>query len=495
MRSLYVPRVSRSRTLHSSQVNAQTAERPTDKGIATNIATQSPRSQLGRFTILRQLGAGGMGTVFAAYDEQLDRKVALKLLHNHDDRDQTQRERVLREAKALARVKHPRVVAIYDVGTTSGQLYLAMEFIDGVTLRTWQQERSRSWREILLMYIQAGEGLCAAHEAGVIHRDFKPDNVLVGKDGLPRVLDFGVARFGWQSAVESYPDGDAPCDGTLFTYKGIHSGTPGYMSPEQYGDEPVSASSDQFSFCSALYEALCGYLPFAGTTAAEQAVSVRGSMRPAPLRAEFPEEVLRILARGLSVDPRARFSSMMELLSALSIEQGQTPAGSATSRRRLIWLLTGCTILALLVVEYLSAHRVRMYREAAGVSITLVSLTLIAGHIHKRALSTNLFHRWIYTHLLSAFCQNLLFRLSMIALAPLPFRSIFTIEMVIWTGATALMASQPARSLYWVPAVPILASVICLTFPNLPRGVLLLTYPLIVGCILWGWNREAKSRR
>ena len=123
MRSLYVPRVSRSRTLHSSQVNAQTAERPTDKGIATNIAKQSPRSQLGRFTILRQLGSGGMGTVFAAYDEQLDRKVALKLLHNHDDRDQTQRERVLREAKALARVKHPRVVAIYDVGTTSGQLY------------------------------------------------------------------------------------------------------------------------------------------------------------------------------------------------------------------------------------------------------------------------------------------------------------------------------------------------------------------------------------
>ena len=181
MRSLYVPRVSRSRTLHSSQVNTQTAERPNDNGIATNIATQSPRSQLGRFTILRQLGAGGMGTVFAAYDEQLDRKVALKLLHNHGDRDQTQRERVLREAKALARVKHPRVVAIYDVGTTSGQLYLAMEFIDGVTLRTWQQERPRGWREILLMYIQAGEGLRAAHEAGVIHRELHPRSNPTGK--------------------------------------------------------------------------------------------------------------------------------------------------------------------------------------------------------------------------------------------------------------------------------------------------------------------------
>ncbi len=314
---------------HHRQLSVQTADpvlsSEVEKGDGYGGLCVSAR--LGRFTIIRQLGVGGMGTVFAAYDEQLDRKVALKILHNPERGSQSHRDRTLREAKALARVRHPRVVSIYDVGTTNGQLYLAMEFVDGITLRAWLSAQTRSWSEILRIFIASGEGLQAAHEAGVIHRDFKPDNVLVGKDGLPLVLDFGVARLGRQGPSDSERIGEYPPDDSHFTYQGALSGTPGYMSPEQYGDEPVGSASDQFSFCAALYEALCGYLPFSGSTLQEHALSVRGPLRPPPVEAAFPPEVIRILSRGLSINPTDRFASMAELLQGAQRGTGADPRG------------------------------------------------------------------------------------------------------------------------------------------------------------------------
>ncbi len=145
--------------------------------------------------LLQQLGSGSMGTVLAAYDPELDRKVALKILHQHQTPDASSRKQAMREARALARVVHPRVVSVYDVGEAGERTYLAMEFVEGQTLRTWQTQGKHSWRAILHMYLQGGEGLQAAHQASVIYRDFKPDNVLVqARDGLPKVVDFGIAR-------------------------------------------------------------------------------------------------------------------------------------------------------------------------------------------------------------------------------------------------------------------------------------------------------------
>ena len=158
-------------------------------------------ARVGRYVVLRQLGEGGMGVVFAAYDEELDRKVAVKLLREAGPISVERKTRILREAQAMARVSHPNVVSVYEVGEVGGQVFIAMEFVDGSTLNDWQRGK-RSWEDVLAMYVAAGQGLAAAHRAGLIHRDFKPDNILIARDGRVRVLDFGLAR----SAADVSPD-------------------------------------------------------------------------------------------------------------------------------------------------------------------------------------------------------------------------------------------------------------------------------------------------
>ena len=208
---------------------------------------------IGRYTVLERVGAGGMGAVYAAYDPRLDRKVALKLLRTdvlqRGDPDEL-RARLGAEAQAMARLNHPHVVAVYDVGTFGDELFIAMEFVDGVTLRAWTRERPRTWREILDRFLLAGEGLLAAHRVGLVHRDFKPENVLVAADGGVRVSDFGLARSG-TSASASSPTSASPAGPTKSLV-----GTPAYMAPEQRAGLVVDARADQYSFCRALEEAL-----------------------------------------------------------------------------------------------------------------------------------------------------------------------------------------------------------------------------------------------
>src|SRR3954469_19947733 len=205
------------------------------------------------------LGRGGMGVVLSAYDPLLDRRVALKLLRPGafpGVSEQEGRARLQREAQAMARLAHPNVVAVHDVGTVGEQLFIAMEYVDGQTLTAWRSSAERDWRAIVLMYLGAGSGLQAAHAAGMVHRDFKPDNVLIGSDGRPRVGDFGLV------SVTRASEGAATTEAGT-TRHGAIMGTPGYMSPEQVRGEPSDAQSDQFSFCVALYEALYGQRPFA----------------------------------------------------------------------------------------------------------------------------------------------------------------------------------------------------------------------------------------
>ncbi len=289
-----------------------------------------------RFMVVDRLGAGAMGEVVSAYDPDLHRRVAIKVLRASEDgstgADST--ERMLREARAMAQLAHPNVITVFEVDKLDdGQLFIAMEYVDGGTLRGWaQRERPRTWPEVLAVYLQAGRGLAAAHSAGMIHRDFKPDNVLIGSDGRVRVTDFGLV--GVDSALDDIDATDEPglessgltstggssarravVDVTL-TRTGAIMGTPAYMSPEQ--GKNIDARSDQFSFCVALYEALHGERPFAGDNLADLRFNVmKGRIRERPRRSDVPAWLRAVVVRGLAVDPSERWASMPELLAML----------------------------------------------------------------------------------------------------------------------------------------------------------------------------------
>jgi tetratricopeptide (TPR) repeat protein len=280
--------------------------------------------RIGRFRVLEQLGRGGMGVVYAAYDPELDRKVALKLVRPELGRlgDGTAgHARLLREAQAMARLSHVNVITVHEVGTLDDRVYVAMELVDGESLRAWLDAEARRWQDALSVCVAAGAGLAAAHRAGLVHRDFKPDNVMIGRDGRVRVMDFGLARTLGEDD-EARPEGSiSSASGrdplaTPLTRTGAVMGTPAYMSPEQFLGRPTDARSDQFSFCVATWEALCGHRPFRGRDFGELAAAVAaGRIRDAPVR--VPRRVIGALRRGLQPEPALRWPDMDALLAAL----------------------------------------------------------------------------------------------------------------------------------------------------------------------------------
>ncbi len=288
-------------------------------------------AEVGRYRVLECIGFGGMGVVYSAYDPELDRRVALKVLRaSSGSVDETRRNaRLLREAKVMAKLSHPNVIVVHDVGSFEERVFLAMEFVDGTTLARWMRAKERRWKDVRDVFLAAGGGLAAAHEAGLVHRDFKPDNVLIGDDGRVRVTDFGLARFRDESIEQSVQEagllaggapgmagGLSPTLATL-TKTGVLVGTPAYMAPEQYSGGSVTGATDQFSFCVALYEALYGERPFPGRTLAELATNVcLGKRRPLG-DANVPSRIRDAILRGLSVDPEKRFPSMQALLAIL----------------------------------------------------------------------------------------------------------------------------------------------------------------------------------
>jgi serine/threonine protein kinase len=265
---------------------------------------------IGRFHVLGMLGRGGAGAVCAAHDPVLDRKVALKvLLPVFQGPDATHhRERLLREAQVMARVSHPNVVTVFEAGTTTdGCVFVMMELVDGGTLRTWLSERPRSWRDIVHMLRAAGAGLAAAHAAGIVHRDFKLDNILVGADGRPRVSDFGISHW---SATAARSTGMRRYNEVL--------GTVGYMALEQYEGGPTDTRTDVFGFCAATYRALYGHSPFPTDDQAETVKALRAhAVRPRPRMSPIPRSVHRVLVRGLDPDPDRR-PSLEEIRQALA---------------------------------------------------------------------------------------------------------------------------------------------------------------------------------
>lgn len=260
------------------------------------VGVRSEPFKLGRFTVLEPLGGGGMGTVVVAYDPDLDRKIALKILHTRGDRG---RSEVLREGRALARLRHPAVVTVHDVGVVDDQVFVAMEYVEGADLRSWLRT-PRSGEAILALLIGAGRGLAAAHDAGLVHFDIKPENLVVDAAGHARVIDFGLAR----SIDELAPAADSATGGpaSRTTSRG---GTPAYMAPERLAGARGDHRSDQYSYCVTCWEALFGQRP-------------RSASDPPPGKTGVHPRVVAALRRGLDPTPERRFPSMHALVDALA---------------------------------------------------------------------------------------------------------------------------------------------------------------------------------
>ncbi|WP_428263137.1 tetratricopeptide repeat protein [Haliangium sp.] len=343
---------------------------------ASRLATLPPGMRIGRYDIVGRIGAGGMGVVYHAHDPELEREVAIKLLHPGASGSERDRARLLREAQALAQLSHPNVIKIYDVGTFDSGVFLAMELAGGPTLKQWLRDAEPSHEQILAVFQAAGSGLAAAHRAGLVHRDVKPSNIVIGDDGRVRVLDFGLARApmspgcieddldqssdilsdGWGDDSWRTRSGDT-CGGeggdrprlldSQLTAFGDIVGTPAYMSPEQHMGDVVDARGDQFSFCVALYRALYGQRPFEGRTVpALRAAVLTGRLQSPPADTRVPGWVWAALERGLGFRPEDRYPTMDALLADLD-------RAPRTRRRRRLAIagaalaLTGAAVSAL----------------------------------------------------------------------------------------------------------------------------------------------------
>ena len=367
-------------------VVAETAQSLTAPEPAHPNGDGMPR--IGRYDLLGLLGAGAYGVVYRAFDPDLRRTVALKVLrpdeHSHDSE---RRARMAREAQAMAQLSHPNVVAVYDVGLHADTIYIVMEYVAGGTARDFVTARHRSATEVLDVYLQAGLGLAAAHEKGLVHRDFKPENVLVGVDGQVRVTDFGLARImGAGQGGAEFPGPEQAVE--LSATRGL-IGTPGYVAPEQYSGALADAQSDQFSFCVALFAALYGRHPFragAGVTLEELAVRVRsGAVLEIP-ESERIAGVHCLLLQGLLPDPRARQASMTALLSAL--QRASLPRVAA--RRGLVVALLFAGVLALgLLVWRVRTPSVVMLRPNRLTPSTVSAPSAVAGPSAAPVLSAS----------------------------------------------------------------------------------------------------------
>jgi serine/threonine protein kinase len=292
-----------------------------------------PTTLIDRYQIERRLGAGGMGVVYAARDIHLGRAVAVKVVGPRIDTGSGQ-GRLVREAQAMARLRHANLATVYDIGVSNDRLFVVMELIDGGTVADWLASEPRSWRAILAVYLQAARGLAAAHAAGFVHRDFKPENVLLDKDGVARVSDFGVAR------ILGDADRADPAEGMAATGSvtgiGVVVGTPGYIAPEILRHEPVDGRADQFSFCVAVYASVYGERPFEPLEGPSRIAETLGKLRP-PRDGIAPRWLQRIITRGLAADPRDRWPTMDALAAAIARRLG---------RRRRTLALTGVGVIA-----------------------------------------------------------------------------------------------------------------------------------------------------
>jgi Tol biopolymer transport system component/tRNA A-37 threonylcarbamoyl transferase component Bud32 len=310
-----------------------------------------PGTSLGPYEIADRIGVGGMGEVYKARDTRLDRPVAIKFLSPHLV-DESARRRFQQEAKMASALNHPHILTVHDTGELNGQQYLVTEFVDGGTLKDWARADRRSWRQVVDLLIGVGDGLAAAHAAGILHRDIKPSNILVAQTGYAKLADFGLAKLGEGVGAKTMTR-----TVTAHTRPGVIVGTIPYMSPEQALGQPLDARADIFSFGVVLYELLCGQRPFRGATDLEVLHAiVHGTTESLP--AAVPVELKLVVSKSLEKDPAERYQAMRELVVDLKriqrrtddrVETGLGYLGTVPARRRGRRIAMGAIASALLI--------------------------------------------------------------------------------------------------------------------------------------------------
>lgn len=464
-----------------------------EPGSALGGEERAEPTRVGRYLIIRSLGQGAMGIVYLAYDPQLDRKVALKMLRGDPAAAAQGRARVQREAQAMAQVSHPNIAHVYEVGEGAGQLYIVMEYVAGTSLATWQRMRGNGQalvEQILRIYLQAGEGLLAAHRAGLIHRDFKPDNVLVDDEGRARVVDFGLARaLNGQplplvaAAAPLLP----PSQRERLTQSGAILGTPGYMSPEQINGIEADARSDQFSFCAALYEALYRKLPFAGEDVGTYACEVLADRVQPPPASEVPLVVERAILRGLSGAPDARFPSMEELIAAL--RQGLHPdSESPATRRAGRWFGLVVGLYSVVVGAYSMRHVLRVNPNSLRSSLLTMLMFMLGFTGALIALRRVLLRRATYRQLAYfggvIICYLTAARGLGYALQ-VSQQHYFPLEMF---GLAALMAAEAKHGIPrfgWFGALMGASGILVALWPQLEHLLVNTVYPITVIALIY----------
>jgi len=456
-------------------------------------------ARIGRFAVLRQLGEGGMGVVYSAYDEELDRRVALKLLRPGRDNSERNQTRMQREARAMAKLSHPNVVQVYEVGRFEEQVFLAMEFVQGKTLAAWLKAATRTWQQILDVMVQAGQGLHAAHEAGVVHGDFKPDNILIDALDKARVVDFGLARHAEPAGASlrapqlageaalslsgapltpttpltpTAMSDSARSDSNAPRTSARIAGTPAYMAPEQHRHHPADQRSDQFSFCITLYSALYGRHPFAGGSLLELVINLTDGRIHPPSGHAVPAGVFAAISRGLSVDPEQRFPTMLDLIAELDRGSGRArdPEFDLSIARRQRMLLGGVVALAVLGVttaivlasetdDYLPSANTNV---AAGAVVNALVFTLI--WVFRSSLLKNTINRrvmaWIAVSSLALLAHR-----AIAAYNGVPVGATMVNDLII-LGSVAMMAAVSIeRWIAWAGVVLFCAAILTIALP------------------------------
>ncbi|MFZ6178638.1 protein kinase domain-containing protein [Nannocystis pusilla] len=477
-------------------------------------------ARIGKYAVLRQLGEGGMGVVYSAYDEELDRRVALKLIRPGRDNSPANQARMQREARAMARLSHPNVVQVYEVGRWEQQVYLAMEFVQGRTLGSWLKAQPRTWQQVLDVMVQAGRGLSAAHQADIVHGDFKPDNILIDEHEHARVMDFGLARAAPRSepglsasglrrdaaaadpgasgrasltggavgAVggepehrhTSEPDEGVPLPDPNRTHGGRVAGTPAYMAAEQHAGRQCDDRTDQFSYAVTLYTALYGHHPFAGGSLLELVINVSdGKIRPPPADSPVPAGVHAAIVRALDRDPEYRFASMAELLDALNRGSGRArdpefDLSVARPQRVMLSMIIPASILAITVVLIVYSPEGSLLPSAAsnaiaGAVINVVLFGLIFAF--RGSFFKNTINRRVMAWLVVSSLAMLVHRTAAVVLAT-PVATTMVNDLLM-LGAIATMAGIAIERWIWYAAGVMLAgALLCAAFPAVSSLIL-----------------------
>jgi eukaryotic-like serine/threonine-protein kinase len=397
------------------------------------------------------------------------------------------RARLWREAQAMAKLAHPNVVPIYEVSEHDGRLVVAMEYVEGQTLRAFCREAP--WEEVLAAGIQAGRGIAAAHDAGLVHRDIKPDNILIGKDGRARVVDFGLARRRApgdatpSTSVRPMLQGDSALDG-LLTRAGTLMGTPNYMAPEQLDGE-ATAMSDQWSFCVTLYEMLYGELPFD--------MANRLVLRPAPPGTTLPAWVRSALVRGLSVKPEDRWPNIHALIDTLDeILAKEDYPGHSVSRRERFRLVLLLGILPITIAFFVLGRFAPMTRPihlfwVGGLSTTAILTALV---VFRRPLSKNEVNRRIGYLIALATGVTFVHR-GLAVVMNEPVERAMVTDLLLYTGVLSAAALVTRRRFLVASGICVVGAVLAALLPAYATAIYLVAMQASVATVLWFWRQRA----